>query len=282
MEVTSDGEAVAAVGVVVCLGAGNFQGLQEFLELRPDSLYLVEPNPKIAKQLESDFSDMSNVHVLSAALSDRAGERRLVVYNVGHASSFHRPTKLNDYYPGLRVREELLVGAMTYTALFANIEFASNKRHWLLIDSPGEEASILECLISNDILHRFDQLVLRCAKEALYEGSVPADELLALLDMQSYEVKALDRKDDPDRPVWTLRLNRLAIECKQLRAALNASEAEETRLRERQKNLENRIRVLESDSDEQDRRRAQMNDEMVRAEAQIELIKDVLLREPGL
>ena len=43
-----------------------------------------------------------------------------------------------------------------------------------------------------------------------------------------------------------------------------------------------RISLLEADRKEQDARQQMLSDEMIRAEAQIDLIKDVLLREPGL
>lgn len=118
------------------------------------------------------------------------------------------------------------------------------------------------------------------------------DEQLTLAnDQQNQLVQLAKLKDEQGRLADDLRLQ-LETAAKE-KAELSAARNEQARLAtERQAELgkltralqeaENKTVQLEAKLAEYDYRQHQMNEELVKAEGQIELIKDLLLREPGL
>ena len=104
-----------------------------------------------------------------------------------------------------------------------------------------------------DGLPMFDRLIVHTFRAPVFEGAKGAEHVLALLSKRSYKAE-IDRAD-PERPVCTATLDPLFKEVRALKA-------ENAKLQEQCYRLETAQRELQ------------------RAEAQLEFMKDIFIREP--
>ncbi|SFI58238.1 hypothetical protein [Nitrosomonas sp. Nm34] len=127
-----------------------------------------------------------------------------------------------------------------------------------------------------------NNVALKAEKEALIQERL---KLSAQFDAIKQEVTKLNRVCDEQGTLAHQRLAQIDIltqdQAEQTKlVAQYKTELEQLQLKLRQSSV--RITQLESELAENNTRQHLINEEMIKAEAQIELIKDVLLREPGL
>lgn len=267
---------------IIHLGAGHCRELDDYLATGAGRIVLVEANPAIVQVLHRRTSNLAHVEVIPTAVAETGGKALLTILNLPAFSSLRAPTGLRKLFPGLRPRGQVEVETTSPVDLIDAGRLDSDRENMLVIDVPGEEAVVLDVLRTSGRLDRFATIVLHCGKTALYEGGQDADVLLRALEKDGYDAVRIEDGTDPDRPGWVLRRNIHKIENQELRARVD----ELTRARDEQAKLaadrQARIDTLEATLPEMDERQRLLAEEMMRAEGQIDLIKDVLLREPGL
>lgn len=205
---------------ILHLGAGRCELLDAYLETDAAQIVLVEPHPDRAARLERRIRGRANVELIPQAVSARSGTALLLDLNLPGYASLRRPTGLNVLYPGLRIKREIEVEAVTIRTLLESRALLPNQGNRLVIDTPGEESDIIDALLEHGDLAVFDRIDLHCGEMPLYEGSSEAAAIIRLLEQEGYEIASLDRETDPDRPRWSLRRNALAIENKELKKQL--------------------------------------------------------------
>lgn len=305
---------------IVHLGAGLCSELDDYLVSGSKRVMLVEPNPDIVRALRRRTERLDNVEVVASAVAPTDGTASLKVYNFPAFSSLRAPSGLRNLFPGLRLSKEVMVETVKATRLIDTSGLDRRQCNWLIVDAPGEEHAILDELARHGQLDLFEILVLHCGVTPLFEGGVRSVQLLQELAEHGYEVVRRDEEPDPDRPRWVLRKNKVVMRIialqSQLKAAeklhseqnahhqqemersnkersdlasaltecrklLSESRLESDALKQLAEDRLTRISQLESMLAEMNWKRSLVIEEFLKTEAQLELIKDVILRSPS-
>ena len=292
----------ANVDTIVHLGAGTCSDLTTWQAANPRRIVLVEPNPHHTHHLTAHARGDERIHVLQQAVGDPDASPRLRRFNIPALSSLREPTGLLELFPGLRTEREFDVEVIEPRALIQSLELEPDNRHWLIIDTPGEEAAVVKALHADGQLDHFERIVLHCGTDSLYENNAPAATVLDQLAEAGYDIEQRD-DSDPDRPAWTLDRNPLRFENQALHCRVaeleqqaqeltqsrdeRAREAEEHRqaheaLQKEKENLEGKVVNLEKQLNEASTREQVLREQVTRAEGQIELVKDLVMDRPAL
>ncbi|NJC88971.1 MAG: hypothetical protein FIB02_10670 [Desulfuromonas sp.] len=208
------------IDVLVHFGAGRCSELDKYLALQPGRLLLVEADPLLAEMLHARAAAFPHVQVCCAAVAGVAGPGRFYRYNLPDAGSLHAASGLRQLFPGLRTLEQFDVEMVRPESLLHPLRLAAEQDNFLVIDLPGEELPVLQALQDSRQLHLFRQLYLNCGREPLYEGSVAARQILNWLQEQGFDLLAVNDRQDPDRPCWSLQRNGSRLEVISLRTQL--------------------------------------------------------------
>lgn len=266
---------------ILHIGAGVGHELADYLAAGPESITLVEPNPEALKELRRLAAGQANVDIIPAAVTENDGTAPLQVLNFAALSSLREPTGLRKLFPGVRIVAQPEVDTISAVSLLGQLELDEDKTHWLIVDAPGEEQAIFQALLDSDQLHRFCHISLHSGNTPLYEGGSDVRTLLDWLAGQGYRLQSIGRHD-PDRPAYQLILEAARLEqehkMQELDKITRNRAAEISQLKEIIQKQDQRIRQLEARQVEQKQRQQKLVDEMIRAEAQIDLIENVLLK----
>ncbi len=205
---------------ILHLGAGLCRELPHWLESGASRIVLVEPNPELLPELRARTEDHDSVEIISAAIAGQPGRGVLRLFNWHLLSSLREPIGLYESLPGLQQTERAEVERLTINQLLDQLDINNQTSNWLVIDTPGEEAAILDQLQQSDRLHHFARIFLSAGIEPLYGGAKSAPELLSQLQAEGYEPASQADTADADWPRHHLRLDRVALECKRLKAEL--------------------------------------------------------------
>lgn len=203
--------AFHGVDAVIHLGAGRCRELPEYLAAEIGRIVLVEANPKVARVLRAQSSDHGNVQVLRRAVSGQGGKAVLNVYNLPERNSLRKATGLLERYPGLRLIEEIPLNVCNVSSILEELELSPGGTISLMIDTPGEEYSILEGMARDNLLQNFYSVALRCPQMPMYEGAAARQDIVNLLDSHGFEISDMAVEDELDT-VLVLRLNRWKLE----------------------------------------------------------------------
>lgn len=293
---------VQALGTVVHLGAGRGETLAAYAALRPRRLVLVEGDAEAAAELRTGARAIAGAGVVEAVVMPSAQTASWQRHSLTSLDGPIAVTGLARYYPRLRRLGALPVQGVALDDLLGRILGTDGDAAvpaLLVIDLPGQEAALLDAL-PPERLHAFDWLLLRGCSEPLADGVPVLAEALARLPDHVPAGPPSGAGFDPLWPVALLRLDRRSVELRRLAERLAAAEraaaASEVELAElKTVNAAERERhalqaaeqqqqalQLEAELAEMSARQRLLQEELVRAEAQTELIADLLLREVSL
>ena len=251
---------------ILHLGAGLCRELPHWLESGANRIVLVEPNQELLPELRARTEDHESVVIVSAAIAGQAGRGALRLFNFPLLSSLRSPTGLYQSLPGLREMGRVAVDLLTIEKLLSQLGMAEKTNNWLVIDAPGEEADIICQLLQADRIHGFSRVFLSAGDEALYEGAKAAAELLGLLEPVGFEHAGRADQADADWPRYHLRLDRMALECKRLKAELA----------EAKKAHNNELQALKTQLAEAEQARAQAEEQQKAQLAQNQQLESAL------
>jgi hypothetical protein len=248
------------------------------------------------------------VELVDTAVSDRAGRMPWLRFNVSELNGWLEPTAAQTIYPRLRLLDKEEREAEDLPGLVARMGIRrwSGRANLLVLQAPGCELPMLAA-IGSDELRVFDWILIRSVGGGLFAGAGATQSLRQHLDERGYCMAAED-SNNPLWPVCLFRFDNSAAERHGLRVqvqklsqevaqllttqmdlqgqieALKREKAEIERItRDRQNWLteqRQRLRDIEHGQQESARRQQLLYEELVRAEAQLDFIKDVALREP--
>jgi FkbM family methyltransferase len=249
---SGSGPQPAGMGAIVHLGAGTGAALPSYLASGAGRIVLVEPEPDRAADLRALVAalpepEAARVRVIEAAVAETDGTALLTVYNQPDASSLVSPTGLTEVYPGLRRIARVEVATISPATLWRRIALVPGLRHRLIVEVPGMEAFVLQALAGlraplnapvdpagpaglagladpaalpvPDGLLAFEQIDLACGTEPLYEGAVPARQLVGWLQERGYVAAPEDPEADPDFRRVVLRQNPMLPQLRAVEAA---------------------------------------------------------------
>lgn len=241
-EITLFEAAIKGADVLVHFGAGKGVEAGVFHALRGDApTTLVEADPRVAIELKKRTRRLRGVSVMNVAVSEKAGERVLNVFNLRSRSSLKKPADLKRLYPGLRIVEEITVKARAAADVLREIDPSENCTFTLIVETPGEEQAVLNSVFANGLADRCQYIILRCARNALYEGSSRMEELRGLIEEQGANHVSSSMGRDPEFVESLFDLNagkadrkRLVDVQSELDSAVQERELREADLRELQ------------------------------------------------
>ncbi|MEH6645930.1 hypothetical protein [Sulfitobacter sp.] len=172
---------------IVYLGAGYGRDLPDLLGTRARRIVLVEPNPLLRSALEAVAAKENRVTVLPVAIAAQAGNASFNIFNAASYGSLRAPGGLLDVLPGLKVEEMITVKSITPQELFQSLELAPDAVHALILDVPGEDATVVDALAGMDVIP-FDHVMMCCTAKPLYEGLPASVDLPHTLDARHYKV----------------------------------------------------------------------------------------------
>ena len=219
---------------IVHLGAGLCRELDAWRASGAQRIVLVEPNPELLPELNQRIRTSDPIDILPVAISAQAGREALRLFNFAMLSSLRTPTGLYPILPGLSQIGRAMVEIVTVEQLLDDLDLNPEGDHWLVIDTPGEEAAIVQQLETIERLHQFSRIFLTAGAEELYQGAETAQAIGQRLQAAGYNPAGRPDDSDGDWPRCHLVLNRMALECRELQNELQAlkaqlAEAEQTR-----------------------------------------------------
>ncbi|MFG6539310.1 hypothetical protein ACGYKC_18405, partial [Sulfitobacter sp. CS16] len=174
-------------GSVVYIGSSLCSDLDTYLELNPERIYLIEPNPGLAEDLAQLCDAHEAVEHLAFGVTASGGRQRLHVYNFFDLSSFSKPRDLLEVYPGALVETAPEVQTLTPAELVARLNLSDAAPNRLVVETTGVEYALLEAFINSDMLGAFPHLYVRMSSHTLFEGSCGIAEIDALLEGAGYQ-----------------------------------------------------------------------------------------------
>ena len=281
--------------LIVHIGAGLCSELDDYQQIQPKKIVLVEPNPETVADLRARVSTLGNVTVIPAAVAETAGRAPLYQYNLPDLDSLEKATGPDKLFPGLREIGRIDVEKITVQQLLDQLPLKKSGQHWLVLEVFGQENRILKNLQAFDALQRFSRVIVRIAGEGAGEASGPgASGVLPAMEELGYLPVGQPDTADPDWPRYHLHLDRMALECERLKAELaearkahqseletaqqklTKAETESKSLRQQNDELQKKYRQLEQ---EYQRKEALIDEEFLKAESQLELIKELVFRD---
>lgn len=250
-------------GTILHLGAGECRELEAYLETAAEQIVLVEPAPEAAEALRQRTQDEPRVKVIEAAVADQGGDAKLHRYNVTGLATLHPPKHPPAQWPGLREVAKHPVKALNLVQLLERVTLADDKQHWLVIETPGEEKQVLRALREHAVPQQFSHLSMTLGSlTPEIEQARPV--LLQTLEETGY------------------RLEHVVTQAGQLvyHAKADAQWNTFQRLKndqQRSEKLQQENRRLKAENEEIQQRQAQLEEELRKAEIQIELIKELFL-----
>ena len=213
---TSDVRDLLSVDTIIHMGAGWCTELNDYLNIKPRQLVLVEADLQLVEDLQSRIEDLEHAQVICSAVVGHPGPAILYRYNLPELNSLHQAIGLMALFPGLKLLEQQQVLGISPVALLEPLQLQAEKENQLVIDLPGEELPVLQALQQSEQLYLFNEVVLHCGREPLYEGSVPASRILEWLRDAGFDLIAKDDSRDPDRPCWNFHRNVLQLRNREL------------------------------------------------------------------
>lgn len=213
-------------GTLIHLGSGACLELDYYLSVQPGSIVLVEANPFVAQELQRRCVSYPEVKVLPLAINSVPGPATLRIYNVAQFSTLSVATGLYRSFPGLRLRKEIKVKAITIEDLIGQLNLDKGQPHWLVIDTPGKESEIVSGLVRSGQLTLFTKIILHSSVDVFYEGQARMESLIDALRDEGYEVVETRAEVDADFGVCTLQRNLVLIENRALRERVDALQSQ--------------------------------------------------------
>jgi hypothetical protein len=206
-------------------------------------------DPLTGSGLPDVLDGWNEIDRIEAALASTTGEVELSRYSLPDLYSLAPPASaLTSLMPGLKLVDTVPVLGITAKLLgkkLAKIEGAFQ----LVIDTPGDEHAVLDFLDKEKVLERVTTMVLRCGVEPFFKKSPQIKTLLKMLDARGFSLVAVDENEDPDWPLYMLKLDPRARLIQSLEEAGTQVRADLTAAREEAETLRADLEARTKDRD---------------------------------
>jgi len=293
-------------GTILHLGAGDCRELDTYLETAAEQIVLVEPDPEFAQALRQRTEAKPRVKVIEVAVAGQGDAAKLHRYNVPGLATLHPLKTPPTQWPGLREVAQLHVKTLDFKQLLEQVALAEGKQHWLVIDTPGEEAQVLRALRTHEVPQSFAHLSLTIGSltpqveearpvlfQALEEAGYRLEHVVTQSGQLVYHAKAdaqwktiqdlnasLKSAEEAGQRLKKDQADRESHSQQMLDESSKALEKQQRRIDElqaRNGTLQQENRQLKADSEEIQQRQALLEEELRKAEVQLELIKELFL-----
>jgi DNA repair exonuclease SbcCD ATPase subunit len=202
---------------VVHLGAGPYFTSDLYEQLSARQYVLVDADPQACENLRNSApSDRYAVH--TRFLCPESGKRSFHRYNLATLNSPLRPGPLAEIYPRLRDTETLEWEAFAIADFLKEITTSDQAANCLILDLPGQESELVAS-VTEEILHRFEWILVRGAGQLRMENAKPIEETTTLLTHVGFSCCDADPVHDSIYPLAAFHLDRNALQIRRLQDA---------------------------------------------------------------
>ena len=286
-------------GILVHVGAGSDVPLEAYLTTNAERIVLLEPDPELANTLCKRARANSRVEVIEAAVSHRGSNATLHRYSLEGQATLHPLPAPPQRWPGLKANSQVAVTSQALSELLEDLNLAEDKAHWLILDIPGELLQALKALAEHRPCQPVQHLSLVLGpltpaverdwpklRNALEKAGYRLEEIVGQGEERTYHASA-DRLWKSNYKL-TAELNSANERIESLTEELKGQrdEAEQALEMQRRKvaslqaecsTLKQEKRQLEADNEETQQRQTLLEEELRKAEVQLELIKELFL-----
>ncbi|MDN3522095.1 FkbM family methyltransferase [Halomonas ramblicola] len=292
-------------GTLLHLGAGECRELEVYLNTQAKRIVLVEADPQVAQALRRRTQSESRVQVIEAAVAEKSGKATLYRYNLKGLTTLYPFTSSSSRWPGLRLESELTIQAISFSQLLEQLALEEDKAHWLVIDAPGVEAQLLKALAGQVPTQRFSYLSLHSSRfvsgdqsawPALRQTMEKANYRLE--DVTGYGSQRISHAGIVENWIVSCQLGKEKQRAEELQASCDnmlqesqqlkqqLAEAEQALSKQKHQveelqaargSLQHENRQLKAENEEIQQRQALLEEELRKAEVQLELIKELFL-----
>lgn len=257
---------------IVHIGAGHALDADEWLANGAARVVLAEADPLLASDLKRRYSSEPRVAVVAAAISGKTGPATLRLYNHSALNSLRASKRVFEQYPNLKLRETRKIDAIGVNDFIRGVSVKAGERNALVVTASGEEGAIITALSTNELIRSFTKIVVEIDREPLYEEQKSAEAIAEILAASGFDLQIAN--DGARRAVVSgdrnPQVEALAVKAAAREEALKAAAAE---------SAQKTAAALDAARAENAHRNALLERELVRLEGQLELIKDVLIRD---
>ncbi len=257
-------------------------------------------------KVEALKNNVPKLFVAEHPITPQGDDAVLYEYSLSEFNSLTPISGLKKLYPGLVEKQHRTVETRTLEAALKAHKLNGAPIAQLIIEQPESAQALLQALEAKGLLHSLTKLWVRTSPESLYTGMPKQSELIATCEQLGFEI-VNTQADDPDFVLVKLKRNPLYSEYKKLQekvAQLGQREKEQTaanekaqaeivqlkqekeKLTKQQETLREQLReqrqsnqTLDAEMQETQARQNKLAIELERAEAQLDLIKDLLLKD---
>jgi chromosome segregation ATPase len=209
---------------VVHLGAGPYFTSDLYEQLSARQYVLVDADPQACENLRNSApSDRYAVH--TRFLCPESGKRSFHRYNLATLNSPLRPGPLAEIYPRLRDTETLEWNGTAIADFLKEIPTSDLTANCLILDLPGQESELVAS-VTEEILHRFEWILVRGAGQLRMENAKPIEETTTLLTHVGFSCCDADPVHDSIYPLAAFHLDKRALQIRRLQDARMTLEAQ--------------------------------------------------------
>ncbi|MCD2183563.1 FkbM family methyltransferase [Rhizobium sp. GN54] len=234
----------SSIDTILYIGAGDGNDIAELLDSRAKRIVLVEPNRDLIPKLLDLAGRDQRIDVLPLAVHEGVRSTHYTLYNLASHSSTRTATDLTSIFPGLDRVTTYDVEAASMEEILERLPKTTDMNDVLIVDAPGEEAAVINELLTKKLIGRFKHVALRAARRPMYEGGAAVDKIIDHLAAADYRIVWQDF-GDPDFPQMMLAIEPLSLENQRLKAELQQQIELTTQLRKSIAEREAQIGELE-------------------------------------
>lgn len=303
-------------GTILHIGAGECSELSVYLATRAERIVLVEPVPELVYRLRQRTKQEDRVTIIEAAVTDKNGKTILHHFNVSDLATLHPPEEPPLRWPGLCKVSQYNVKTVGLSGLLEKIDMQQGKVNWLVIECPGEEETVLHELGKNYAHSFFQYISLHTSsmtpridtawprlRKVLYEVGYCLEDIFGQSDDRVYHASIATNSLKSSQLEKQLKeamaerhklTNQLAEERGEARImkekldrfAKQVDEEKSTSLKHVEKiqellslqgSLRQENRQLKAENEEIEHRQVLLEEELCKADVQLELIKELFL-----
>ena len=173
------------INQVVWLGAGDLAKADLIFNAKT-TVHLVDADEAIIERLHKRFKQNKSVTIHPLLISDNNNNTDFSYYSLNEFNGIAQPAALKQRYPGLKQLKKDNKKATAISTFMTNVDLVAQKNNAIILDLPGLSARLLQTLIDDKTIHSFSELVVLTSQESLFEGDLPANDLIDLLEKNGF------------------------------------------------------------------------------------------------
>jgi uncharacterized coiled-coil DUF342 family protein len=187
----------APLDCIIHVGAGRDAERADYNALLPNHLLIIEADPEASECLRDRFKCDDSVTVISELVGTSESEIDFHRYTL---PTFNGPLglgRLREIYPRIKEGESIQLRPRSLSDILQEQESHLGSCNLLILDTPGQELSILSAL-PGEWLPKFAFIILTGCSESWMEGADPLESSLFTLRDVCFERVAEEMED----PAW--------------------------------------------------------------------------------